>query len=101
MNMMKKLASPSLLLLLACATSSTQASSTAPAKPARAVSPAIHQLQRMPQKSGTATAEKPALPPRRPGPVVKLDAVLGTDDRLQLHCDQHDGPSRAASGDPS
>ncbi|MCB1561095.1 MAG: hypothetical protein KDI75_08385 [Xanthomonadales bacterium] len=59
------------------------------AKAARPVSPPVHSLQQALQKSGAASATKPAPPPRRPGPVIRIDASVGPDGRLQLHCDQH------------
>ena len=91
---------PSLLLAMAAAAApAAQASPTDTSKPARLVSPAVHGLQTTRQKSSDQRAQKPALPPRRPGPVLKLGATLTADDQLELRCDQHAAPEPTAGGE--
>ncbi|HRY00797.1 MAG: hypothetical protein R3F12_11970 [Lysobacteraceae bacterium] len=94
------MALPALLLAAAIsAPSDAAAAMPATARPALPVAPTIHALQRSPAKSGAPEANKPALPPRRHGPVLKLQASLGADGSPQLHCENDGNPSSVSDGD--
>lgn len=70
------------------------------ARPARHVAPATHALQRQPRKSAAAEVAKPAFAPRRHGPVLKLDAALEANGKLELRCDEdHSVVAPTAPGD--